>query len=334
MNKVRWGLLSTANINSRLIPAIRSSKRGELVAVASRDHARARTYAARWEIPHAFGSYEAMLASDFVDAVYISLPNHLHAEWSIRAMQMGKHVLCEKPFAITIEEVDRIIAASERYERVLTEAFMYRHHPQTRIAGEWVRSGRLGEVSLVRGVFHIYLENKENIHYIPECGGGSLWDVGIYPLSFAQYIYGGPPQRVLGFQWTGDTGVDETFVGNMQYSDCQLAQITSSFHIPFYTQVEIMGMEGSLVLNRPFVFMEREGKMVFHPKEGNPYEIPFPREELYLGEVRDMHAAILDGAETYIKLGETRDHVRTVLALQESVRTGQIVQLGLENEQC
>ncbi|NTV37777.1 MAG: Gfo/Idh/MocA family oxidoreductase [Anaerolineales bacterium] len=147
MNKVRWGILSTARINRRLIPAIRASRRGVVVAVASRDEARSKAYAAEWEIPQYFGSYEAMLDSGEIDAVYIGLPNHLHAEWTIKAMQAGLHVLCEKPFATSLQEVDAMIAASQQTGRVLAEAFMYIHHPQTKIVREWVRSGKLGERS-------------------------------------------------------------------------------------------------------------------------------------------------------------------------------------------
>ena len=144
MNKIRWGLLSTAHINRRLIPAIRASERGELVAVASRSQDQADAYAAEWDIPQAFASYEAILASDAIDAVYISLPNHLHAEWTVKALHNGKHVLCEKPFALSLEGVDSMIAATEETGNVLAEAFMYRHHPQMKAVGEWVQAGRLG----------------------------------------------------------------------------------------------------------------------------------------------------------------------------------------------
>ncbi|MBN1146456.1 MAG: Gfo/Idh/MocA family oxidoreductase [Anaerolineales bacterium] len=328
MQTVRWGLLSTANINRRLIPAIRASKRGELAAVASRDQARAKAYAAEWHIPRVFGDYQAMLDSGQIDAVYISLPNHLHAEWSIRAMQAGVHVLCEKPFAITLDEVERMIAASQESGRVLAEAFMYRHHPQTRIAGEWAHSGRLGEISLVRGVFNFAIKSRENVRLAPEYGGGCLWDVGVYPLSFAQYIYGGPPLAVSGMQWLGEGGVDESFAGQMRYPGDRLAQISSSFRTPFYTHAEVIGAEGRLVIDRPFIEMDDGRKhMFFYPKEGKPQSIPVPKKELYLGEVEDMHAAILDGAAPYLGLGETRNHVRTALALYESARSGQVVEL-------
>ncbi|MEW5868184.1 MAG: Gfo/Idh/MocA family oxidoreductase [Chloroflexota bacterium] len=328
MSKVRWGLLSTAHINRRLIPAIRASGRGELVAVASRDLAKAKEYAAKWEIPQVFGDYQSMLNSGQVDAVYVSLPNHLHAEWSIRALHAGVHVLCEKPLATSLQEVDAMIAASQQSGCVLAEAFMYRHHPQTKIVGEWVHSGRLGDVTLVRGDFNYILEDRQvNVRMRPEYGGGSLWDVGVYPLSFAQFIFGGPPQRVFGMQRIGDLGVDEIFAGQMIYTNGGIAQIGASFRTPFYISTDIYGTLGRLSLNRPFVAMQEDRRLVFYPNQGPPQEIPVPEKELYLGEVEDMHAAILDGAQPYLSLQETRDHVRTVLALYTSAKTATVVNL-------
>lgn len=328
MNTVRWGLLSTANINRSLIPAIRASERGELVAVASRSLDRAQAYAREWGIPKAFGSYQEMLESGEVDAIYISLPNHLHAEWSIRAMEAGVHVLCEKPFAISMDEVDRMIEKSKTTERVLAEAFMYRHHPQTKIVGELVRQGRLGQLTMIQGAFNFAMQGRENVRLVPEWGGGALWDVGVYPMSYAQYIYGGPPSEVFGMQWLGDSGVDENFVGQMHYPGGSFSQLTCSFRTPFHTFIEITGTEGRLYLNRPFTRMEAgEGIVNFYPNEGEPEIIPVPEKELYLGEVQDMHAAILDGAPNFLRLEETRNHVRTVLALYESASTGKAVRL-------
>ncbi|MGD2156936.1 MAG: Gfo/Idh/MocA family oxidoreductase, partial [Anaerolineales bacterium] len=200
MDSVRWGLISTANINRRIIRAIRKSKRGILEAVASRNQSKADKYAQKWEIPRAYGSYQDMINSGKVDAVYISLPNHLHAEWSIKALQAGLHVLCEKPFALTLEEVDLMCRESHNNHLVLAEAFMYRHHPQTKIVGEWVRSGKLGKIMMVQSTFAFPITNKQDIRLVPEYGGGSLWDVGVYPISFAQFIYGGPPKWVFGSQ--------------------------------------------------------------------------------------------------------------------------------------
>jgi xylose dehydrogenase (NAD/NADP) len=278
--------------------------------------------------PQAFGSYRAMLDSDAVDAVYISLPNHMHAEWTVRALHSGKHVLCEKPFGLTLTEVDRMIAAAQETGMVLAEAFMYRHHPQTKRVGDMVRSGRLGEIRLVRAVFNFAIQDRDNIRLAPEKGGGSLWDVGIYPVSFAQYIMGGPPSWVVGDQWQGDTGVDELFSGQMHYGDGRMAQINSSLCTPFYTAAEVLGSAGRLTLSRPFVGAhESSSQIMFYPADGPAEEIPGSSEYLYLGEIDDMHAAILDGAANYLTLAETRNHVRTALALYESARTGQVVTL-------
>ena len=336
MQSVRWGLLSTANINRKLIPAIRESARGELIAVASRTLKNAEKYAKKWKIPSAFGSYEKMLGSGMIDAVYISLPNHLHAEWTIKALQSGVHVLCEKPFATSLEDVDKMIGASQESGSVLAEAFMYRHHPQTKLIGEWVQSGRLGEISLVRSAFTYRMPEKQrqknnlNVRLVPEFGGGCLWDVGIYPISITQYLMGGPPSWVFGSQQTGETGVDEVFVGQMGYSNGPasevLAQFSSSFKTPYHTFLEILGNNGRLHLTYPFNNL-KELQLLFTDKKGKTKKIKVPKRSLYLGEVEDLQAAILDGTAPYISLEETRNHCRTALALYDSARIGQIVKL-------
>jgi predicted dehydrogenase len=329
---VRWGLLSTAHINRRLIPAIRASKRGTLAAVASRESEKAGAYAAEWGIPYAFGSYEEMLASDAVDIVYIGLPNHMHAAWTIRALEAGKHVLCEKPFALTIEEVDRMIDASRRSGRVLFEAFMYRHHPQTRLVDEWVREGRLGEIRLFRSAFSFYMHNREgNVRLAPEYGGGALWDVGVYPVSFAQVVMGALPQTVAAAQWKGPTGVDESFSGLMTYANGSTAQIYGGFSVPFFTSVEIHGSLGRLELNRPFTGVtERDRFLRFTPVEGKPENLRVKSVDPYFCEVEAMHDCVLDGKSPVVTLEESRDHIRTVIALYEAARTGEIVRLAKE----
>ena len=329
MNKIRWGLLSTANINRRVIPAIRASQRGELVAVASRNQETADIYATKWEIPQAFDSYQAMLDSGAVDAVYISAPNHLHAEWTIRSLNAGVAVLCEKPFALTLDEVDAVAEAAQARGRPVAEAFMYRHHPQTKLAVEWVKSGRLGDLTVVRAAFNFKIDKRTDVRLQPSLGGGCLWDVGVYPISFAQAVLGGPPEEVVGDQWIGDTGVDEVFSGQMHYPGDRVAQITCSFRTPFFSFAEIIGTEGRLTLNSPFVpgIDGTPYHMMFHPAEGELQQLLFEEFYLYLGEVEDMHDAILDGKPTFITLAETRSHVRTALALYESARTGAIVSL-------
>ncbi|MCJ7715651.1 MAG: Gfo/Idh/MocA family oxidoreductase [Anaerolineales bacterium] len=336
MQSVRWGLLSTANINRRLIPAIRESARGELIAVASRNLEKAESYARDWNIPAAFGSYEEMLNSGKVDAVYISLPNHLHAEWAIKALLSGVHVLCEKPFATSLKDVDKMITTCQETGCVLAEAFMYRHHPQTKLVGEWVSSGKLGELILIQGAFYYKMSDKkrqkgnQDVRLVPGFGGGSLWDVGIYPISFIQYLMGYSPSWVFGNQQTGDTGVDEVFVGQMGYDSDPgheiLAQFSCSFKTPYHTFMEILGTKGRMYLTRPFNNLN-ELQLLFTNTMGKTRKIKVPKKSLYLGEVEDLQTAILDGTDPYISLEETRNHVKTALALYESARTGQVVKL-------
>jgi len=337
MSTVRWGLLSTARINRRLIPAIRESKRGKLAAVASRDSQRAKDYAREWDIPQAFGSYQDMLESGEVDAVYISLPNHLHAEWTIKAMQAGIHVLCEKPFAVSLEDVDEVIRVQQQTQTAVAEAFMYRHHPQTKLVREFVNSGKLGAITAVQGIFTFLMGDRArspeslNVRMVPEFGGGCLWDVGIYPLSFTQYLLGGPPHWVSGFQVTGPTGIDEVFNGQMKYQGDSgkeiLAQISGSFNAPYHTKMEIIGQDGRLEITRPFNNITRAAKVLFTDSKDRTRKLKVPRKSLYLGEVEDLQAAILDGKKPLISLQETRNHVLTALALFQSARTGEAVKL-------
>src|SRR3990170_3418207 len=180
---LRWGLLSTARINQALMAPLGSSTRNRLVAVASRIPERGEAYAREWNIPRAFASYEAMLADPDIDVIFNPLPNRLHAEWTIKAAQAGKHVLCEKPLAITVEEVDAIEAAARQAGVVVAEAFMYRHHPQTLKVRELVDGGAVGDLWLVRGSFTFDLTRESDPRLDPALGGGSIWDVGCYPIS-------------------------------------------------------------------------------------------------------------------------------------------------------
>ena len=328
MAKVRWGLISTAHINNQLIPIIQNSPRGELVAVASRSEESAKAYATQWGIPLAFGSYKDMLESGSVDVVYISLPNHLHASLTIQALQAGVHVLCEKPFALTLEEVDAVISACQKYQKTAAEAFMYRHHPQTKIVGDMVRDGKLGEVLLFRGDFSFQIKPVNGIRLVPEYGGGALWDIGVYPVSFAQYIFGSIPEWVCATQVIGGaSGVDETFSSLMHYDEGKSALVSCSFRSPYYNQAEVIGSLGRLVLTRPFNHYETGRHLFFYPDQGDFYEVSVPEEELYSGEVEDMHDVILEGKKPYLTLDETRNHIKTALALYKSAQKGSIIHL-------
>ena len=320
-NKVlHWGLLSTARINRALIPPLKASKRNQLFAVASRTQDAAAHYAREWKIPRAHGSYEALLADPEIDVIYNPLPNHLHAEWTIKAVEAGKHVLCEKPLALTLEEVDAIRSAARQHGRVVAEAFMYRHHPQTLQVQELVTSGKLGDVRLMRGSFTYVLSLDTDVRLDPAMGGGSIWDVGCYPISYARTVIAAEPLEVHGWQVNGPTGIDETFVGQMRFEKDVFAQFDSSFALPFHTFMEIVGSEGTLNIPRPF--KPGTDEKIYLTRGDKTETIKVKGQELYIGEVEDMADAILLGREPRISLEDSRANVAAILGLLESARSG------------
>jgi predicted dehydrogenase len=325
-NKIlHWGLLSTARINRALIPPLRASKRNQLSAVASRTHDSADEYARAWKIPRTHASYEALLADPEIDVIYNPLPNHMHAEWTIKAVQAGKHVLCEKPLALSVEEVDEVQSAARKHGRIVAEAFMYRHHPQTLKVCEMVASGALGNVKLIRGSFTYVLSRDGDVRLDPAMGGGSLWDVGCYPISYARTVMGAEPLEVFGWQVTGRTGIDETFVGQMRFGDEVYAQFDSSFAIPFRTFMEIVGSEAMLHIPRPF--KPGMDEKIYLTRDDTTETIEIEGQELYIGEVEDMADAILLGREPRISLDDSRANVAAIVALLESARSGKSVSL-------
>jgi xylose dehydrogenase (NAD/NADP) len=329
-NTIRWGLLSTARINDALIGPIQASARSELYAVASRDQAKAEAYAKEKGITRAYGSYEEMLADPEVDAVYISLPNSLHCEWTVKAAEAGKHILCEKPMAVSLEEFDRMAAAAANNNVTLFEAFMYLHHPQTIRAQELIREGKLGQVQSVQSWFHFYLppERSTNIRLNAGLSGGSLWDVGVYPNSLAITMIGqGAPNAVWASQITGETGVDVAMRGQLHFNDGVVAQISSGFRTPFREGAFIVGDAGILHIPEPWKpgLRGADSVMTLTHRDGTVEEIVTPAIDPYLCEVQAMEACILDRAAPVISLAQSREFLRSVLALYKSSATGEIV---------
>jgi D-xylose 1-dehydrogenase (NADP+, D-xylono-1,5-lactone-forming) len=323
--RLRWGLLSTARINRLIIPAIRASARGELTTVASRTIERARAYAAEWGIPRALGSYDALLADPDVDIVYISLPNSLHVEWTVRALQSGKHVLCEKPLALTVEDVDRVAAAATGAGRAVAEAFMYRHQPLTHAATAVVRGGRLGVIRGIKGAFTFPLTRQGDVRLDPSLGGGSLWDVGCYPVSYACHLVDSAPVEVFGWQQTSPSGVDLEFAGMMRFDGGCVAQVDCGFTGPYRTEMEVIGRDATLKIVRPFRADEQSTLLL---TTGDEVErLPFTAEAAFAGEVADMERAVLDGVPPRIPLAESRRTASVLLALYRSALTGRPVTL-------
>jgi xylose dehydrogenase (NAD/NADP) len=248
---VSWGFLSTANINDKLLAGAAGSDRVDVIAVASRDTERAEAYARERGIERAYGSYEDLLADPDVEAVYISLPNSMHVEWSVRALEAGKHVLCEKPLSRRAADVERAFDVAEESGRLLMEAFMYRHNPQTARLKELVDGGAIGRLRLVRAAFSFPLADPENVRLDASLDGGALMDVGCYCVSGTRLL-GGEPEQVYGEQVLGESGVDELFTGTMRLPDDVLAQFDAGLVLQVRDELEAIGEEGSLFLDDPW----------------------------------------------------------------------------------
>jgi predicted dehydrogenase len=322
---LNWGLLSTARINRSVIPPLRASKRNRLLAVASRSQDLAKQFADKWKIERVHASYDDLLADPDIDVIYNPLPNHLHAEWSIKAVEAGKHVLCEKPLALSVEEVDAIAGVAKTHGRVVTEAFMYRHHPQTLKVREMVQDGTIGALKLLRGSFSFVLDREGDIRFDPAMGGGSIWDIGCYPISFMRTVVGAEPVEAFGWQVTGPTGIDETFVGQLHFAEDVFGQFDSSFVIPFHAYMEIIGSEATLIVPQPFKPGVKE--KIFLVRDGKTETIKMKGQDLYLGEVEDIADAILLGKAARILLEDSRANVAAIKALLESARTNKPVKI-------
>jgi predicted dehydrogenase len=331
--KIRWGIMSTAKINDALLDPIRQGGRSELSAVASRDLENAKAYAQTKDIPKAYGSYEDLLADPEVDVVYISVPNTFHWQWTVKAAEAGKHVLCEKPIVTTLAELDKVEAAARSNQVTVFEAFMYLHHPQTLRAKEMIQSGQLGDLRLMISWFNFYLppEETQNIRLNPNLAGGSLWDVGVYPNSMViTMAQAGAPVEVWASQIKGETGVDVITAAQLKFSNGLTAQISSGFRTPFREGVHIVGSEGQLWIGDPWKPGDvgaRDTEIIFTTKDGIEETIVIPAANPYLGEVEAMEACILGGAEPVVPLGHSRDFLRSILAIYESAESGQLVRL-------
>jgi predicted dehydrogenase len=271
MKVLRWGIMGNAKIaRDWLIPAIRKSQNAELAAVASRDIGRANdladSLAENAEPPLAFGSYEALLASDAIDAVYIPLPNHLHVPWSIKALEAGKHVLCEKPLGLNSVEVKQLQDAANRFPELLVmEAFMYRFHPQWLRVQELVQSGALGRVEHVQASFTYNNTDSENVRNMPGIGGGGLMDIGCYCISAARFIFGKEPLRVAGnLDWDPDFETDRHASGMLDFGQ-GMATFHCSTQSYLSQMVRIIGDKGTLDVENPF--FRRDGilsRLILH----------------------------------------------------------------------
>ena len=340
--RARWGLLSTARINRRLIPCLKRSERNELIGVASRSRDTADRYAQEHGIPKAYGSYEEMLADPAIEVVYISLPNGLHTEWSLRCAEAGKHVLCEKPLALSVEEVDQLLEAAGRCGVTIQEATMMRFHSQTAYLRDLIAEGAIGEVRMGRGLFTFTLERPGDIRLDPAMGGGSIWDLGSYCVSFARTVLQAEPVEVHGVQATGPTGIDMSFSGHLKFSTGAFFHFFSSFASFTQIDADLLGTAGYLQLDLPWVNRVNQTATVRLVREAGAKEAStfgdglgdrrterkvFPEVDAYQDEVESMAATVLDGAAPVISLEDSRANVAAITALCRSARQGRPVTL-------
>ena len=323
---IRWGLLGTAHINRRIIPALRDARRSRLVAVASRTAERARAYAAEWHVPIAHSSYDALLRDPNVDAIYLPLPNALHVEWTLRALDCDKHVLCEKPLALSPEDVDRIAAVARARERVVVEAFMYRHEPLTARLLQLVHDGTIGDITMMSCVFTYEQSREHDVRLDPTLGGGSLWDIGCYCVNAVRLVAGCEPQAVFGWASTGASGVDERFTGLLQFSDTCSAAVHCSFRSSYQSSLELVGTRGAMRV--PSVFRPATRVDIAITRDNSVQLVPVePSPMLFVRQIEGFIAVVLDGRPPAITLEDSRGNAATLAALHASAQSGGAVSI-------
>jgi predicted dehydrogenase len=319
---VRWGILSTADIGVRkVIPGIRKAARCEVVAIASRDGEQARAVADQLGIPSAHASYEALLADPGVDAVYIPLPNHMHMDWTIAALRAGKHVLCEKPLAMTADDAQRMVDVAHETGLHLMEAFMYRQHPSWVAAMDLVDSGRIGTLTAVQSWFSYYNDDATNIRNIVEYGGGALFDIGCYTINLSRMVFGGEPLHIqASVRRDRATGVDALVSAILDF-DGGIASFTCAIRSESDQRVHIYGTKGRISIDIPFNIPPDRPTRIRLTAGGDPPVAPdttvleFPTTDPYTAEVERFVSAVLDGGPTPVPPEDAVANLRVIDAI-------------------
>jgi len=322
---VRWGILGTSRHAAvSLMPAFRAAHNAEVIAVGSRSAESAARYAGEHGIPTGHGSYEELLADPSVDAVYIPLPNSLHREWAIRAADAGKHVLCEKPIGLDAAEAEDMVRTFRDAGLKLAEAFQWRHHPQGQLVRDKVVQGEIGDLRLIDAGFSFMLDDSPNIRAQQETGGGSLYDVGCYPVALARYVTRQEPLRVTAQAHWNEAGIDDVLVATLEFPGGVLAHINCGFTLPLRRYYEVVGTEGSLAVTR-----------AYNPKNDYPGEVKHygPDWELldtielgyvnsYTRMVEDFSEALLEHRDPLFPAEDAIGNMRVIDAIYQAARSG------------
>jgi D-xylose 1-dehydrogenase (NADP+, D-xylono-1,5-lactone-forming) len=324
--RYRWGILGTAEIALEIIKGIQLGDCGELQAIASRDIDKANDWACIHGIPLAYGSYEDLLRSDEVDMVYIPLPNSLHAQWTIKALEAGHCVLCEKPISTSAAEAEAVAAAAKRSGMHVAEAFMYRFHPQWIRILELIQSGAIGDVSTLHSQFTFLLDDPAANPFSAKLGGGALMDVGCYCVDFLRMIAGCEPVRVSALERRKD--VDETMLGLLEFPGGVLASFETSIANYERHRAEIAGTQGSILMQNPWIPGDEAATIIVHRDGQAPETIIVPPANSYQLEVEEFVAVSNGEAKPARSVADAVANMKVIDALFRSARENVAIKIG------
>ncbi len=324
MAKVRWGVLSTAKIGTaQVIPAMQRGEYSEVVAIASRNLETAKPIAAQLGLPKAYGSYDELLADPEIEAVYNPLPNHLHIEWSIKALEAGKHVLCEKPIAMSAAQAQELADTAQKYPQLkVMEAFMYRHHPQWQKARELAMGGQIGNVRTIQSFFSFYLDDPNNIRNMVEAGGGGLMDIGCYTISSARFIFGAEPRRVMGMvEYDPRFKTDRLASAILDFGDGKTATFTCSTQLIPYQRVNVFGTTGRIEVEIPFNAPKDKPCRIWLQTASGIEEVLLPASDQYTIQGDLFSQAILENSPVPTPIADAVANMRVLEAVVASAKT-------------
>lgn len=324
MKSVRWGILGVAKIaTEKVIPAMKHAAGAQVIAIASRSAEKAREAATRLGLPKSFGSYDELVEDPEIDAVYIPLPNHLHVAWSIRALEAGKHVLCEKPIGLNVAEAEELVAAGRQHPRLkLMEAFMYRHHPQWVAAKRLVREGKIGELRTIQTLFSYCNRNPADVRNQADIGGGGLMDIGCYPISLSRFLFESEPRRVFAqVEYDPQFRTDRLASAIMDFA-AGTATFTCGTQIAPYQRVQIVGTEGRVEIEIPFNAPPDRPCRLWHQSAAGIDEITFDICDQYTIQAELFSRAVLDDTPVPTPIDDAVANMRVIEAMVRSGRGG------------
>lgn len=328
MNKVKWGVLSSSKFaQTKVIPALLKCSYSEVAAIASRDQARAQAIAAQFKIPKAYGSYEELLADPEIQVIYNPMPNHLHVPWSVRALEAGKHVLCEKPIGLNAAEAQQLLDVSGQHPHLLVmEAFMYRHHPQWQRARQIVRDGGIGELRTIHSFFSYFNDDAANIRNQPDIGGGGLMDIGCYNVSLSRFIFEAEPQRVMGLlDYDPRFRTDRLAAGLLDFGS-GTASFTCSTQLTPYQRVNIFGTTGRVEIEIPFNAPPDRHCHVWHQHGAEIQELRFDVCDQYTLQADLFSQSVINDTPVPTPLEDAVANMKVIEAVFESARTGRWIE--------